>query len=337
MIDRLIITDTHFGVKNNSIRFLNNQMRIFEDLRYMIDNNPNSRMDIVHMGDLFDSRSTISIYVFNQVKELFIDLYNRLIARDPNNTIIFLAGNHDFFAQNSDEINTLDSMMSSILPYCTFVTTGSIEMNGAIYVPWYDAEDPNKFKEVLNQYPDADVVFTHTDLSRCNHDLSFLKVCEKVVLSGHIHKSKSYEYKHSQLYNLCPPYSINFNDAGDINKGIWLYNMRGELSLFKNTRSIMFWNVYNEEIFDISDVNIERGDNYNIYINKDNLSIDKYINKLKELSSRIMFCNIIPISESMVEENAEYDINIDSIIYKLLGEELQDNFDTIKKIAEEVS
>ncbi len=331
MVDKIIITDTHFGVKNNSSKFLENQFRIFEDLFKMIEINPNDRMDLIHLGDLFDSRSTISIYVFNKVKNLFVNLYKELQDRNPDNTIIFLAGNHDFFSQNSQEINSLDALMSSALPNCKFITKKSCIIDRCLYVPWYDANNVEVFKEVSETNKDKyDTIFTHTELFGVYRDLDFLKTLNKLVISGHIHKSAKYIFDESKLYNICTPYSINFGDAGDEFKGIWKL-VDQELTLFKNTKSLMFWSIYNEDIFEIPESNIKRGDNYNIYINKCNLSDEKYITTLKELSTKIQYINIIPVSDELIYESTKADIDIDNIIYKLIGEERKEYFDKIKQ------
>ncbi len=332
---KLIITDTHFGVKNNSTKFLDNQLRVFEDLRDMVDNSPDPRIDLIHLGDLFDSRSTVSIYVFDRVKKVFIDLYNRLKKRDSQNTIIFLAGNHDFYSQNSSEVNTLSSLMSSVLPDCKYITQGCKIIHRCLYIPWYTVEDIELMKEVCEENKDKyDTIFTHTDLYKVVSDLAFLQHLGKIVISGHIHKSAKYIYDNSKLYNISPPYAINFGDAGDESKGVWKLE-DGDLTLFKNSRSLMFWNLKNDEIFNISEKNIKRGDNYNIYINKINLSNEVYVDKIKELSTKIQFLNIIPVSDEMITEITKTDIDIDDIIYNMIGEERKEYFDQVKKAVEE--
>ena len=89
----LLLTDTHFGVRQNSMTWLNSQLefmyeQFIPDLKHLksVGHIP---VHVVHMGDVFDSRSTISTYVATKVVEVFKEIAS--IA-----PVTIIAGNHDY-------------------------------------------------------------------------------------------------------------------------------------------------------------------------------------------------------------------------------------------------
>ena len=90
---KIIITDTHFGRYNNSINFLNSQLLIFDDLKRFIKMNKVDRFDLIHLGDIFESRSTISTQISDEVRLLFKELNSLIKERNPENKFIFVTVN----------------------------------------------------------------------------------------------------------------------------------------------------------------------------------------------------------------------------------------------------
>ena len=104
----IIITDTHFGVKNNSITWFNSQSDfIYKQLIPYIKSHQDT-IRLIHMGDVFDSRSTISVYIAKKVRKMFKDLAE--ICED----VIVVAGNHDFYSPVSDEYDSLSLVLHNI-------------------------------------------------------------------------------------------------------------------------------------------------------------------------------------------------------------------------------
>ncbi len=343
---RILITDTHFGVRNNSSKFLSNQLRFFDELIEYIETCEHKKIDLIHLGDMFDNRSTVSINVLDNVGRVFKEVYQTLIQKDDSNRIIFVAGNHDFYAQNNDAVNSIDVLLKPIFKdcRCKFVTRMEYFDEGILYLPWYITEDPDLLREVYSNYIDeTKVIMCHTDLNRVKSDLSYLQKVGVDVISGHIHTSAYYEFKYqtgaedktTRCFNISPPYAMTFNDAADDKKGFWLLK-NDELSLVRNNKSLMFWTIRDEGIFDIDEDNIDRGDNYNIYINSKNMVRENYIDRLRYLSTRIQYINIIPVNENNWDEGQVDElVDIDTIIYKLLGSEKTKYFDKIKELAKE--
>ena len=91
MID-VLFTDTHFGWKNNSMTWLNSQMNFIYNQFIPTIKKLSTKDDVrvIHLGDVFDSRSTISTYVASKVVQAFKDI------RKWCDEFIIVCGNHDF-------------------------------------------------------------------------------------------------------------------------------------------------------------------------------------------------------------------------------------------------
>ena len=334
-IKKLIINDTHFGVKNNSINFLNSQMLLFDALYEYIETCEENRIDLIHLGDIFESRSSVSIYILSQVRDLLQRLDSILKKRNPENRFIFVAGNHDFYSPTSDTVNTLDTVIKDFLPDAVIVSRECWIDGDDIYIPWYWMNDPEKFASLdLNPYHR---IFTHCDC----RDFQFNKIpVNTAVYSGHIHQYKEYanalSSNHgSRLYNLSAQYSLDYGDSNDDKKGFW--ELDGyDLKLHQNNSSIKFRTFYNEQIFDIPDLDesISRRDNFRIYLTSENRSKLEYINKVNEICAGIKYIDVLIIDENYINESSSVCINnlsISDMISDMIPEHLKENFNIIVK------
>ena len=338
---KIIITDTHFGVRNNSMKFLESQKKLFSQLYDYMLHCENSRFDLIHLGDLFDSRSTVSFYIMSEVKNILLRLNEILKYRNKENRFIFVAGNHDFYSPLDDNINSLDTYIRHLLPDAIVVDRYCWYDNGDLYIPWYQMNDEEKFKlvqqEALFKGGELEVrrVFTHTDLKFMQYG-KFPVNCS--VYSGHIHQYHMYHNMlssnpYSLLHNLSTSYSLDFGDSNDNKKGIWLLDGR-DLKLIENKDSIKFRTFVNEEIFDIPDLDeaIERADNFRIYLTEENRTRMNYIERINELSTDLKYVNIILINKENLNESVTVgSLDIEDMLKEMIPDHIQDCFDTVKK------
>ena len=72
MID-VVFTDTHFGWKNNSMTWLNSQLDFIYNqfIPHIKLLSTQDAVRVIHCGDVFESRSTISTYVASKVVQAF--------------------------------------------------------------------------------------------------------------------------------------------------------------------------------------------------------------------------------------------------------------------------
>lgn len=304
----ILITDTHFGVKQNSYTWLISQLDfIYEQLIPYIKSS-DDRFNIIHLGDVFDSRSSISTMVAAKVVEAFKEL------RSLVNKFTIIAGNHDYYSPNSKEIDTLNLVLQNL--DINLITDDYVVDGDSIYIPWYSWGDET-IQDVIDK-GGIRYLFAHTDI--INEHPLYKGVG---IFSGHIHIPSL----KNGLYNLGSCYSINFADANQ-DRGFYVLN-DGKLEFIPNTKSIKFWRLYNDDIFNDLSM-ISHRDYVEVYIDKSNLMSINYQEKLNILNKEYKNIWIIPQSTDYMTENEifeGYDMN--HIISKLIPEELKDKFNKI--------
>ena len=66
-----LVTDQHFGVRNNSQLFLQYQLKFYEDIFFSALEKYNVE-EIIDLGDTFDRRKSIDFNILHQVKERYL-------------------------------------------------------------------------------------------------------------------------------------------------------------------------------------------------------------------------------------------------------------------------
>lgn len=101
----VLITDTHYGVRNDHPAFLDNSKKFLDTVFFpYID--ANQITHIIHAGDLVDRRKYININTARALREDFLDpIEDRGIWFD------IIAGNHDTYYKNTNGINSLQELV----------------------------------------------------------------------------------------------------------------------------------------------------------------------------------------------------------------------------------
>ena len=312
----VLFTDTHFGVKNNSITWLQSQLdfiykQFIPELTELKRTHPKDRINLIHLGDVFDSRSTISTYIATKVVKIFSDI------RSECDEFIIVCGNHDFYSPNSDTVNTVTLLFGNL--DIIIVDQEIYETDDHSFIPWYVWESGEV--EVNGKY-----VFCHADIF---HDVIPDSCIGKNIFSGHIHTPLCRPKR--GLYNLGSCYSLNFADSNS-ERGFYIIKNH-EVSFEKNTVSIKFYRLYNEEILN-ADLSEYSDDDYiELYATETNLSREDYISTIKKFTDKFNHLWIIPQvsvgAEALNEDFKQYDI--ESIIESMVPEDLQEFYETLKK------
>ena len=85
----LIITDTHIGATNSNQRIMNAHSDMWKELFKLVKEHDIKH--IIHGGDFFDNRQSLSIKTLKHIQEEFIPL---MIA-NPDVKMHIILGNHD--------------------------------------------------------------------------------------------------------------------------------------------------------------------------------------------------------------------------------------------------
>lgn len=316
----VLFTDTHFGVKNNSMTWLQSQLdfiykQFIPELTKLKRTHPKDRVNLIHLGDVFDSRSTISTYVATKVREAFSELRSVVDEFD------IIAGNHDYYSPNTDEVCSIDLLLEG-LGINLHTKDSYITLDGDLYLPWYQYQDTEKVTRLVESGV-AKRLFTHADI------VSNIVPYKNVpIYSGHIHTP--YIDKHKKLYNLGSCYSINFADANQ-QRGYYIIT-NDSYEFVPNTKSIRFYRLYNEEIFNTDISSLNCNDYIELYISETNMIKDKYIEEIKLYTEKFSHLWIIPkIEERNTSLENGFEIyNIESIIESVIPEDLKEYFNKVK-------
>jgi hypothetical protein len=100
-----IITDQHFGARSDSVGFLDFFEKFYDNV-FFPTLDANSIDTVLILGDTFDRRKYVNFYSLQRAKEMFFD---KLASR--NITVHMLAGNHDTYYKNTNDVNSPDLLL----------------------------------------------------------------------------------------------------------------------------------------------------------------------------------------------------------------------------------
>lgn len=306
---RFLITDTHFGVRNNSATWLKSQMDFFyKQFIPHLKKTPNAT--VIHLGDVFDSRSSISPYVAQQVVQLFKDIKNVC------DKVIIIGGNHDYYSPSTDAVTILDLLFD--IPGVELVTHTTLFDGQDAYVPWYEYD---KLEEYVgagykNFFVHADIVTTPPKVSGVD------------IYSGHVHIPAKGKIKGGNLYNLGSIFALNFADC---NASRGYYVLDKKLQYFENQHSIRFWRLYNDEILEDPDYNKE--DYIELYVDGSKMIESKYVKAIEQFNSKYKNVWVFPTSQASEIPAEDFRLdNLEEAIEKCLPPKLQKKFQKLKKM-----
>lgn len=311
MID-VVFTDTHFGWKNNSMTWLNSQLNfIYKQFIPHIEMlHKKDAVRVIHCGDVFESRSTISTYVASKVVQAFKDI------RKVCDELVIVCGNHDFYSPNSDTINTVKLFMSKL--DIVIVDQQIYETGQHAFVPWYVWQ--SGCFETQAKY-----IFCHADIL-----MEQIPSCcfGKTIFSGHIHTPNCNTKK--ELYNLGSCYSLTFADSNQY-RGYYVISS-GEPRFYCNNTSIKFHRLYNDEILKCNIASLNQDDYVELYVSETNMTSEEYIAVIKKFTERFTHLWIIPqvVSSADTINEGFTGYNLENIVEDIIPNELLPFYDKVK-------
>ena len=309
---KVLFTDTHFGVKNNSMTWLKSQLafiykQFIPELRELKKTHPSRRIILIHLGDVFDSRSTISTMVATEVRKAFGAL------REVVDEFNIIAGNHDYYSPTSDEVNSIDLLLSGL--NINLFTKTKIYYNGDLYMPWYTYGDDIEVSEGVKR------IFTHADIVSTPPKYKGIP-----IYSGHMH----IPHIEGDVRNLGSCYALDFGDSNH-HRGYYVLN-GDDLEFVPNMMSIRFWRLYNDDILEnLIWPMIKDGDYIELYISKENLSKQNYIEKINSLTATYKNLWVIPQINhtSNLEEVDISNWDMEKIAWSMVDDDLKEKFQEV--------
>jgi DNA repair exonuclease SbcCD nuclease subunit len=304
-----IITDQHFGARNDSQHFLDYYEKFYKETFF-------PTLDTYGIGtvlildDTFDRRKYINFYSLKRAKEMFFDvLFNRGIK------VHMLAGNHDTYFKNTNDVNSADLLLQE------YGNINVIDSPAEIYVgshkicmmPWICPENYDDSMQTLKE-TEASICMGHFEIAGftmhrgmtseegLSRDL-FRKF--EFTFSGHYHHKSDA----NDIYYLGNPYQLTWQDYGDP-RGFHLFDLDSkELAFIQNPNTMFNRVIYDDKSETIKEINNKDVSAYTntyvkvVVVNKTNPYLfDQFMNKLY---------NVNPIDITIVEDTIDLTEGVD--------------------------
>ena len=299
-----LLTDTHFGARNDNLNFNDYFYDFYEGLffPYLQQNNIKH---CIHLGDLMDRRKFVSYRILKDFRERFIQPFLHLEI-----DLHILVGNHDIYFRNTNDVNSLQELLGAnyknihIYPEAQDVDFGGFPI---LMMPWINPQNEIYSFGMMDETK-ADTMMSHLEVvgfemhgghtSESGFDKSQFKKFD-TVFSGHYHKKSD----DGQIYYLGTPYQMTWSDY-NCPKGFHVFDTETrELTRIVNPQKI-FEKIYyddTQEDYDIHDVNQYKSKYVKlVVVNKNDLyKFDKFTDKLFKAD-----CHEVKIIEDFTDLDA---------------------------------
>lgn len=280
-----LITDTHFGARNDNANFNEYFYKFYEGVFFPYLHQHNIKT-CIHLGDVMDRRKFVSYRIAKDFRERFILPFNQL---DIN--LHMLVGNHDTFYKNTNDVNSLqelvDGKFSNIKVYSE---AQEVDFDGCkiLFMPWINNQNYIHSMGMIDETT-AQICMGHLELS--GFEMQKGMVMDHgwdkeefnrfdTVMSGHYHHKSD----DGQVFYLGTPYEIYWNDWNDP-KGFHVFDTdTREIERIENPHKIFSKIYYDDSLgsYENHDVSKYR-DRYVklVVVNKKDLyQFDKFVDKL---------------------------------------------------------
>jgi len=326
-----LITDTHWGCRNDSPVFAKHISRYYKNVffPYLEEHGINY---VVHLGDIVDRRKYINFVTAKNLDNDFIEpIYkNKLFLHA-------IIGNHDTYFKNTNEINSMNVLYrdNAHFNYYSEPIERTIDGCKILFMPWICSDNYEQCMSAI-EMTDAQVLFGHLELngfemykgSPNNHGFD-PKLFDKfdIVCSGHFHHKSS----KGNINYLGAPYEMTWSDYDDP-RGFHVFDTSTrELTFIQNNDKIFHKIFYNDADSDYMEIVNQDFSQYADCIikvvvkQKTNLHMfDLFIDKLEKAGVADL---------QVVEDHLNLNLELDDDLL----EEAEDTFSLLNKYASQVS
>ncbi len=335
-----IISDTHFGHKNDSLFFLEESLKFFEEqfFPYLHQNNIK---DVIHMGDLMDRRKYVNFNTLHQVKDRFIRFF-----ADNNINLHITLGNHDTFYKNTNFINSINELFGDSKNIILYDKPTELQFDTLKIgiVPWITNDNENDCLDFL-QTTSASILIGHFEINgfevvtnirhSSGSDSEMFSKFDK-VLSGHFHLRQSKQ----NIHYLGTQYELSFGDVNS-KKGFSILDTdTRELEFIENTRKIFNIIKYDDvNGFEKPDANKIRNTHVKVIVL--NKKKPKIFDMLMDALSTCELQELTVVEDFENNDNEESEVDITQDTISIIASEIDmneniTNKDRIKMIIKEL-
>ena len=240
------ITDIHFGVRGDSVNFLDYYEKFYRDTFF-----PKLKKEgittLLILGDTFETRKTINFNTLHRTKKMFFD-----VLKDMDIKVHMLVGNHDAHFKNILEVNSIELLLSEYLNINAISKPTTINVDGIpiCMIPWI-CQDNEEYSLAEMKNTKAKYCMGHFEIAGfAMHrgmeseegltQASFQKF--SAVFSGHYHHKSS----KGNITYLGNPAQTTWSDYGDV-RGFHIFDLKSEqLDFVKNPNTMFHKIVYDD-------------------------------------------------------------------------------------------
>ena len=321
-----LITDTHWGVRNDNQAFLAMTNRFHNEIffPYIKDNDIDT---VVHLGDIVDRRKYISYTTLREMNNNFIDK-----CKSENLDLHILIGNHDVTYKNTNDINSMRELYSEDFRW--YSEAREVEFDGCniLFLPWINPENHDDTM-IKIENSKAQIIMGHLEIAGClmqrglvcDHGLNINTFKNfDMVMSGHYHTRTVTK----NIHYLGCPYELTWSDYQDP-KGFHIFDTDTRELEFIHNPNRMFHKVFYKD----TDMSMEEIVNHNF----DDYT-GTYVKVIKQTNDNPYWFDLYmdrlyksnPVNIQIVDDHLNLDLNDDSD----LVDEAEDTLTILSKYIE---
>ena len=242
-----LITDTHFGARNDSLVFSEFFRKFYENIFFPTLKERDIK-SIIHLGDVVDRRKFINYKTLNSMKDILFDPLEKMGA-----DIKIIIGNHDIYYKNTLSVNSMRELTEG-MPHVTIYDepceVSLTDDHKVVFIPWICDDNEDQAKELIEKTR-APIAFGHLHIEGAEHikgSTSYDGYSPKMfnafqrVFSGHFHHR-------SEIGNITyigNPYEITWSDYNDP-RGFHIYDTETMKTEFIKNPYSMFYKIYYDD------------------------------------------------------------------------------------------
>lgn len=239
----LLITDQHFGVRNDSQAYIDKYRSFYQDtvLPYI---DKHKIKNVIALGDTFDRRKSINFNSLDAAKAMWFDP-----LKERGVQMHMLVGNHDIYYKNTLRVNSPELLLRdydniTVVDDPTELSFGGLRL---LLLPWICDDNRSRSTDAISS-TDASVCLGHLELNNFEPIPGYTmehgddpKMFSKfdLVCSGHYHHRST---KDNIVY-LGNPYQLYWNDFG-CDRGFHVLNTDTTKLTFVKNPNVMFHKIY---------------------------------------------------------------------------------------------
>jgi len=338
-----IITDQHFGARNDSTHFLDYYEKFYNETFFPIIDSERIGTVLI-LGDTFDRRKYINFHTLKRAKEMFFD---ELAKREIK--VYVLIGNHDTYFKNTNEVNSGNLLIGDYVNITIINSPQTIHLDygnpsyDVCMMPWICADNYEQSMLEL-KHTSATLCMGHFEIAgfAMHRGMPSQEGLDRGIFnkfdytfSGHYHHKSNAD----SIFYLGNPYELTWQDYNDP-RGFHLFDLANrELSFIHNPNVMFHRIVYDDKTETIAEIGAKDMVPYAgkyvkvVVVNKTNPYLfDKFMNNLY---------NVNPVDITIAEDFTDYTEGLEeemvdqaedtlTILNKYVDSIKQDNIDNGK-------